>query len=166
MWFMRKTLTRLHGGVGLSLGVILLVIGISGSLLIFRDAIERSLNPDLWRVADQGSALPRHILTSRLEEAFPNDRIFALQMPRRRDEVLVAWMNDEHGVRVHIDPYSGRVLTARRPTETITGLLFVVHTSLLAGEAGESFNGIVALGLVGLLFTGILLWWPRCRQLR
>jgi uncharacterized iron-regulated membrane protein len=163
---MRKALIRLHGVVGLSIGAILVVIGISGSLLIFRDAIERSLNPDLWRVSDQGSALPLHVLISRLEETFPNDRIFALQMPKRRDEALVAWMQDEHGVRVHIDPYSGRVLRARYPKETMTGLLFLVHSSLLAGEVGESFNGMVALGLLGLVFTGAGLWWPRVKSLR
>lgn len=166
MWSMRKTLIRLHSVVGLSIGAILLVIGISGSVLIFRDAIERSLNPDLWRVSDQGSPLPVQVLVSRLEEAVPNDRIFALQMPRRRDEALVAWMKDEQGVRIHMDPYSGRVLTARDPKESITGLLFLVHSGLLAGEVGESFNGMMALGLLGLVFTGVLVWWPRVKSIR
>ncbi len=159
-------LVRLHSVMGLVLGAVLLVIGLTGSLLVFREAIERSLSPNLWQVPQQSAALPLHDMLARLEQIFPEDRLFALRMPRERGEALVAWMNDEHGLRVYLDPYSGRVLDARDPKETFTGFLFALHTSLLAGEAGESLNGVVGLGSLGLVLTGALLWRPSTRAFR
>lgn len=41
------------------------------------------------------------------------------------------------------------------------GWISLLHTELLAGEAGETAIGIGGLLLIGLCATGLVVWWPR-----
>lgn len=163
---MRKWIVHLHGLAGIVVGALLIVIALTGSVLVFRDDIEVALYPELWRVTAQDHPRPLSSLLAAVEQAYPADRLFAIRMPATRDRAVVIWLNDEEGRRVYVDPYSGRILGAHLPVQTVTGLLFLLHTSLLAGEAGETINGLGALMLLGLVATGIVLWWPGLRALR
>ena len=54
----RQTLIVTHRWVALAVGIVLVVIATSGAALVFEGAIDRALNPRLWRVAPAGALLP------------------------------------------------------------------------------------------------------------
>ena len=46
------------------------------------------------------------------------------------------------------------------------GVILLLHLYLLWGEAGETLNGGLAFGVLFLLLSGVVLWWPRPGQVR
>jgi len=82
---MRKLLLRLHLWAGSMAAAILLILGLTGSLLVFEDQIDRALNPQLWYVHPQGRRLSLNALTARVEEASHGRRVLAFGLSARDD---------------------------------------------------------------------------------
>ena len=162
----RRTLVWLHRWVGLLAGVLLAVIGLTGSALVFRAEIDRALNPRLLVVEPRGTARPLGDLVAAASAAFPDDVPRRVRFAQRADAPVEVWMGLKPDRFVYVDPYTARVLGARRPTEFLTGWLFEVHAHLLAGETGHLVVGIGALILVGLAISGLWVWWPGRRKVR
>ena len=92
---------------------------------------------------------------------YPGDTLSRLRMPQRRDGTYELWLGASPSRYVYADPYSGTLLGTRRPTEFLTGWLFLLHSQLLGGEVGRRVVGTGALCLVLLSMTGLVAWWPR-----
>ncbi len=161
----RHLLLALHRYVGVSAGLLLVLIGLTGSLLVFRDEIDEVLNPTLLRVAPREEFVPLQAVLNDVLRSYPHDRPVAIRLPRSAEGVYEIWMNGEEGLRVYIDPYTGEIRGSRFPIQTFTGFLFLAHAQLLGGEIGETIVGVGAFLLLGLGVTGIVLWWPGGKRL-
>ena len=59
------------------------------------------------------------------------------------------------------NPYTGADLGDSVPLGIwLVSKLLELHDDLLAGPTGRSVNGVGALLIVVLAFTGIVIWWP------
>ncbi|HEX5829368.1 MAG TPA: PepSY-associated TM helix domain-containing protein, partial [Gemmatimonadaceae bacterium] len=163
--FRRATMV-LHRWVGLVAGVLLAVMGLSGSALVFRAEIDRALNPHLLRVEVGESRQSLAAVVAAASATHPGERPRRLRMPPRPDGSIEVWMGSKPDRFVYVDPYTARVLGARRPTEFLTGWLFELHAYLLAGEIGHRTVGVAALVLVGLALSGLVVWWPGRAKVR
>jgi uncharacterized iron-regulated membrane protein len=68
---------------------------------------------------------------------------------------------DSHGsLKVYVDPYSGVVLGARAPRQSLVGSLRSLHVSLFSGRVGEGIVGVSGFALIALCLSGLVLWWP------
>lgn len=162
----RSAVVVVHRWLGLVAGLLLVVIGLSGSALVFRQEIDEALNPELLRVAPAPTRVPMQQLLDAARRAFPDEAPSRIRMPRTPEGVVEVWLGRAPSRYVYVDPYRGTVLGARRPTEFLTGWLFYLHTKLLAGAAGERVVGVGALVLAALSLTGLVLWRPRRRPRR
>lgn len=155
-------MVALHRWGGLLVGLVVAVLGLSGSALVFRDEIDRALNPHLLVVAPvaPGPARPLQPALDALAARFPDEPATRLRMPRRPDASVEVWLGAAPTRYAYVDPGTGRLLGDRRPTEFLTGWLFDLHAHLLAGEAGHQLAGWAAWGLVGLTLSGLVAWWP------
>src|SRR5713101_4381949 len=54
---MNRILFAFHRRMGLCAGIFLLLIGLSGSILVFHHSLERWLNPALYQIEPQGNRL-------------------------------------------------------------------------------------------------------------
>jgi len=160
---LRRAVFVVHLWVGLSLGLLAAVIGVTGSLLVFRHEIDSRLAPALLRVEPVGYAQPPEAMLAAVERAYPEERVQHLMMPPGPTDAAEFWMR-KGALRVFVDPYSGRVLGERRDDGGIMGRLFDFHTELLVGERGKTVVGIAGIGLIVLCLSGIVVWWPRGRQ--
>ncbi|HEU4628129.1 MAG TPA: PepSY-associated TM helix domain-containing protein [Gemmatimonadaceae bacterium] len=156
----RRVSVLLHRWVGLVLGLLLAVLGLSGSALVFRQEIDRALDPELQRVEVRETRQPLAAVVAAARAAHPEGTPWRVRMPRRADGPVEVWMGAKPDLFVYVDPYTARVLGARRPTEFLTGWLFELHAHLLAGKTGELVGGIGALALVALSLSGMVAWWP------
>ena len=141
-------------------------MGLTGSLLVFSEEIDRAANPSLLASAPGRDRAAFPDIEKTVAESFSTDRIYRIKMPRRADDVYEFWMNESEGRRVYVDRYSGDVLGAREFPETLRGKLFLLHTTLLAGAAGKTVVGVSALIVVLLGVSGILLWWRGLRNVK
>lgn len=157
----RRVVFNLHLYTGLAAGLLLVLSGLTGSLLVFREEIEGLVYPELMKTTPRGERVPVQAVLEAVGRASPQDRPFSIRLPRTPQQTYMVRMNGAHDLFVYADPYSGKILGAHRQEDTFTGWIALLHTQLLSGERGETILGIGAVLLVCMGVTGLLLWWPR-----
>lgn len=157
----RRFVFKLHLYTGLLAGLLLVLSGLTGSALVFREELEALAHPERLVVAPQGERVALDRVMQTVRRAYPGDRPFAIRMPRAPQEAYLIKLNSAHDRFVYVDPSNGRLLGAHRQKQSVLGWIVLLHTELLAGETGKTVLGIGGLLLVGLCVTGLVLWWPR-----
>lgn len=151
----------LHRVLGLVAGLVLIVTGLTGSALVFRQEIDSALNPRLLVVTPTAERAALQEVLDRVVETYGGEAPSRLRMPQRADGSYEIWLGPSPSRYVYADPYTGAILGARWPTEFLTGWLFLLHSRLLAGEVGHVVAGLAGASLVALSLSGLVLWWPR-----
>ncbi|AAZ96667.1 conserved hypothetical protein [Thiobacillus denitrificans ATCC 25259] len=157
----RRLVVKLHLYTGLFVGLLLAVTGLSGSVLVFREELEALAHQHLLVSDGSGERVAVADVVAAVQRAYPADKPFAIRVPRAPQETYLVKLNNAHDRFVYVDPYDGSILGTHRQRETVLGWLALLHTELLAGEAGETVVGVGGLLLLGLGATGVVLWWPR-----
>jgi len=164
---LRRWLLTAHQWIGLFAAMFLMVIGVTGSALVFEGEIDRALNPATSYVTVRERMLPLETLVARGLAAAPTDPdtgmpkdtvtgIRIAEQPGLANEVLL-----QSGLLATIDPYTGKVLGVRDRETSLARRLHVLHTSLLADDFGERIVAFMCIALLFLAISGVYLWWPR-----
>lgn len=162
---MRKRLWQLHSWLGLIAGLGLLVIGLTGSLLVFHDELESVLNPTFIRVepADHGR-LPFDMLFTESRRQLPDHIVagWSVRTPAEAtyaDVLYVVRRGTTDWNVATLNPYTGQVLAApRKGTETFTGWLLELHYAFFTDHAGMAVAGLFAVVLCLLGVTGVWIY--------
>lgn len=152
---LRALLAWLHLWVGLSVGLVFAVIGLSGSALVFHDELLRWQHPQLAA----GSAVADPAVIERIVASDAAEGVVALQLPSQSMPHWLGFQAD--GRRIHFAADDGRVLLERSTANDPLLWLHELHTHLLAGETGEAVAGVIGLVSVALMLVGLTLWWPQ-----
>ncbi len=160
---------RLHWLVGLTIGVVLAIMGTTGALLSFEDEILTTLTPRLNAHKNSPQPLPLSALLNAVAKQRPGLSVSFLQMSSLSDRpILVGLIPPDHkggrAERALADPYSGDVLGAPVGIdffETVRNLHR--YLALPGGERGigRSITGIAAICLLFLTLSGL---WLRMRR--
>ncbi|BCX88348.1 hypothetical protein MIN45_P0717 [Methylomarinovum tepidoasis] len=168
----RRWAFRLHRWLALGTALLLVLLGLSGSLLVYRDPLYRLLHPQT-RIQIDGQPAP---LGRLLDAAFtlypPDSGVWRLVLPGRAGEPAKAtYVSDdpfegpEGEVIVWIDPYRAEVLRAfEKDRDWFEGWLYRFHSTWLL-EEGKLLTAALGTVLVILIATGLSLWWPTRRRL-
>lgn len=155
---MRNSLLLFHRWVALVTSVLILVVAVTGSALVFEGAMDRGLNPHLWRVTPGSHPLSLDSLAAHASSAVGAPVTgFSLSLDPGR-----AWVGTIRGGQVFVDPYSGAVLGKRTGSEfarTLPALLHALHTSLMKEGVGSTVVALVTLAALLLTLTGVVIWW-------
>ena len=160
----RTLCSKLHLYVGLALSGLLVMLSLTGSALVFRDAIDRALNPELLQVEPDGEQVGLTQMLRRVRTAYAQTTPHLIGFPQAPDQPYKVWL--KNGKEVYVDPYRGTVLGLRSSQEGVMNTLFALHAELLAGQTGAWIVGVSGLLLLLLSGTGIVLWWPALRMTR
>lgn len=151
----RAALSWLHLWVGLTVGTLFALVGLSGSVLVFHADLLQWQHPQL---AARAPVADGHVLESVLEDWAPRG-LSAIDFPR---DAIPAWQGYfEDGSRRYFAPDDGALLLTRTTGNDWLLWLHEFHVDLLAGEAGHQVLGVVGWIALGLLLSGLYLWWPR-----
>ncbi len=160
MAWIRWISSKIHLWVGLALSALIIVLSVTGSVLVFRDTLDRWLRPDLMQVTPHPSqrSLDEAVRAARAEH--PDITPSTIELPTRPDAPVVIWLESGEG-HVYVDPYRGTVLGRRSAHEGWMNTFHQLHVYLFSGTMGLTVVGGSGLLLVLLSFTGLVLWWPR-----
>jgi len=158
----RKYVVLAHRWVGLTLGLIIAVLGLSGSILVFEHEIDAALNPALLRVEPQSTPQSFNAIVQAAADAHPGWS--ARYFQRGSDDPAASYMvmlrgPDQAEKQVYINPYTLAVLGERSGLSAIT-VVRHIHGELLMGEPGSIFVGVLSFLCVAFVLVGIVLWWP------
>lgn len=165
----KAALLHVHSIVGLAISLVLSLIAITGTMMSFEDEIGASLNAGMMRVeARSAPMLTPDGLIARLQAVHDLGKVSAVTMSSDPSAaVRIRFARSEGGARpssVYVDPYDGHLLGTPRGEDFFATVRRLHRWLLLPGDAngyGRQITGVVAIGLIVLLISGIVLRWPR-----
>ena len=165
--YLKSVFFRLHWISGITAGLVLAVVGVTGALLGFEAESIRLLNPALQIQGAHGAPMPLGALIDAAKAARPDDRVRGIAWEGDDAALIVRMSNGrERGtLPVAVDPYRGAVLGIPRGTaffETVEQL----HRNLAAGPVGRQLVGASTAILIVLAISGVWLRWPRRPSLK
>jgi sulfite reductase (NADPH) flavoprotein alpha-component len=161
----RKIWLLLHRYLGISAGLVLAVVGVTGALLSFEDEILGIINRDVVQVEQRPFAAPLQpdILYRKTAENFPDRRVQGFTFFDVPEASVKVNLSDPNGGRRgedwYIDPFTAQVLGS---VQGVSAMHFIedIHRRLLAGETGKALVGASALILIFMALSGIYLRLP------
>jgi len=157
---MRRIAAWFHRYLGLALGSLLLISGLTGSAIVFKMPIDAWLNPDLLLVTVQQERVALDWILNKVQQALPSEQAGVVFFPSAPTQALEIWFRGGD-LRAYVDPYTGAVLGSRHTNDFLMGFLVDLHIHLLSGETGEQLMGWSGLGAIVLSMLGLWLWWPK-----
>lgn len=161
---MKKTLFQLHWLFGISAGLVLALMGITGALYSFQDELLRAFNADVLKVEVRAEGvLPPAELVRRVE-AQQHDKVAMLWVDVRAGNAARVFFTPPPGERRgqlrYADPYTGE-LKGEAAGQGFFNLMLNLHRFLAMGDTGRQITGACTLMLVFFCLSGLYLRWPR-----
>jgi uncharacterized iron-regulated membrane protein len=159
---LRRVLRRVHLWLALSLGVLIVLLGLSGSVLVYRAEIDRALNPNLWQAGKAVTDSRLDAVVESVAKAYPDGMLRFVRLPAGPSASYEAWIQYPDGItRVYIAPDGTTLLGARGEHAGLIGILDAFHNHLFIGGSLEHVLGLAAAGGLIAVLSGVTLWWPR-----
>lgn len=161
----RNMLFQIHWFLGITAGLMLAVMGVTGASISFEPEILAALNPD--RPVAGGARLSGPELIDRFARQKPQATITRLTVPAGSSEpTLVGYTlpgsKERHVER--IDPASGRLLGALRGSGVFE-VMEDLHRWLALPDGGDGIGrqitGFSAIALIYFALSGLYLRWPK-----
>lgn len=167
---------RLHRWVGLASGLVVFIVSLSGAVYVWEAELFAAGHRALVRVDAGAARADASTLVAAAQRVLADgrqvQRLTIYRDPGRAAVALSARANP-HAVtsfeeydwydEVYLDPATARVLGVVDRTREWTFLTRRLHTSLWLAEGGTQVVAVATLLFVGMLLTGLVLWWPRTR---
>ena len=162
---LRRAWVQIHLWLGLTLGVVGALLGLTGSILVYDHELDTLLNPQRYAISGPHVALPLADYAQRTEQALGNGaRPTGMRLPDREEGPVMVFararMDAGPFQRVYLDPPTGRVLDTGTGRDFL-GTLHALHESLMLREYnGREIVGVVGIAMLISSLSGIYLWWP------
>ncbi|MGI2903686.1 PepSY-associated TM helix domain-containing protein [Tolypothrix sp. VBCCA 56010] len=167
---LRDIVFYLHQYIGFFVGLVLLIVGLTGSLLVFEQDFDHFMIAQQYGIItpQQVQLSPESVVnTIEAKYAARGDlHLFRIYLPDTPSSPYVGQLSstDEQRTEVFVNPYTGKIIGERISDKTLIGMLLKLHVSLMAGETGTIIVGIAAFLMCILTITGLVLW-PGWRKL-
>lgn len=168
---LRNWIRRIHLWLGLSIGLLLAILGVSGSALVFYVEIDALLHPEIRAKANapkpgwDSPAWDRALVTA--QETWLGEAgrwSFDATAPQGAIAARRYASAGGHGhsfQMIWFSPDGDRVLRVERWGATTMTWLYDLHRNYLAGDLGNKIVGWSGVVMLVLLLSGLFAWWPR-----
>ena len=170
----RQSLVTAHRWLGLGLLVWFVMLGLTGSVLVYQEEIDAWLNPHLlFDPAPKRTPSAQWVLDSALN-SFPAAAVERIRMPQRPGEVYRLVLRERAQVRIGSPRFeamfssSEAALLGRRRLDTyglsapeLMRTVYDLHHRVLLGNPGKTAVGIVGGLLLVMISLGFLIALPR-----
>jgi uncharacterized iron-regulated membrane protein len=166
---------KLHLWLALSAGFGFALLGLTGSLSVYREDIDEWLNPDLVIEHPKGDYQSLDKIIAAVRAAHPDRHgAWTLEMPRSPHGMITVWFDKPREtyfewyapLMVSVNPYTAEVVAGRFWGETFTTWVWDLHSHLLLSLTGRNLVGGLGLLLMLSACSGLYLWWPGVSGLR
>lgn len=168
----RATWLKIHLYLALIAGFFFALMGLTGSISVYREELDSLLNPQLVIEQPSGKRQSLDKIMAAVQAAHPNRYgSWTLEMPRSAHGMITVWYDKPREtffelyapLVVSVNPYTAEVVANRFWGQTATTWLLDLHTQLRLDRFGWNTVGILGLLLMVSIGTGVYLWWPGLR---
>lgn len=179
----KKWAGKLHLWFGLSVGLIIFIVSLSGTMYVFKDEIQNQLRKDVLFVkAETVTKQPLSVevlkekITLELNEKYPVSSV-EIPLDKSKSYKFIFYEKDKKAWNyfdevkinklIYVNQYTGEVLGIYNEKYDLFPILKSIHWSLLLkADWGKYVVGIPVVLFVIMLITGIILWWPKNKNAR
>ncbi|NIJ44444.1 putative iron-regulated membrane protein [Wenyingzhuangia heitensis] len=166
----RKINDWLHLWLGLTSGIIVFIVSITGCFYAFQQEINDVLEP--WRFVEKQNAdfVPPSQLIDTAKVYMPNQQPSGLTYSDAEGAAAIGFVSRANGVRsftaIFINPYTGKFIKKQQLSGSgeFDFFRFIIdgHRTLwLPRNIGRPVVGIATLIFVFLMISGLIMWWPK-----
>ncbi len=177
----KKTVMKIHRWLGLTSGLLVFLISISGVIYTFHEEIFNALHAEsIYINPSEKQALPLdslfHIVQAELGEEHPityvnayvdEDLAWRFKAYRYNPEKITYFSWCEFDYVVYVNQYTGEILEKINHKYEFFQLVKMFHWSFwLRTEIGQPIVGWTVVVFLISIIAGILWWWPRNNKFR
>lgn len=164
---LRRAVRKAHLWLGLGLGGLLVLLGLTGSILVFYPELDALLHPE---IRAEGAGPPdwdRALATVRA--AYPDKPgPWRFEVTGRPGAIPARYYDppertghDFRPMMVWLSPDGGAVVRRDYWGEYAMTFIYDLHYRLLLGQIGGKVLGWLGFAMLALLLSGLWAWWPR-----
>lgn len=163
----KKTIRNIHLWLGLTSGIVVFLIAITGCLYAFQEEIQNIT--EQYRFVEKQSA--PFLLPTQLEDIarkeLPGKQLHAIKYNGREKsaEAIFYHYEPSYYYIVYLNPYTGKVLEKANMDEGFFRFILDGHFYLwLPHEIGQVVCASATLVFLFMVITGLILWWPKNKK--
>ncbi len=166
--WLRKAMFQVHLWSGIGIGLYVLLVSLTGSIVVYSNELYRAATPAPIIVTGSGARLTDAQLKGAAASAYPGYKVFNVSRGRNPDQAVTISLQGATGIKNRLfDPYTGADLGDSVPRGIrLVSQLLKLHDDLLGGPTGRKVNGVGAFLVVILTVTGMVVWWPGIKAWR
>ena len=160
----KKTFFQIHWFLGITAGLILSIMGVTGAIYSYEQPIQKWLNPNSFTVQVENKAkLTPAEIYQHFQTESPETKINSITIAKAPDEsssINIVKEGARKGYTMMINPYTAEVLPEIKGKEFFQ-FIQQLHRNLTAGEFGKQITGASTLMLIFFVLSGLYLRWPK-----
>lgn len=161
--WLRRASFQVHLWIGLAIGLYIVMLSITGSVLVYRNELDRFFATPRPPYDAKATVLTSDQLRSIAQRLYPDYTITHVgeRISRRNPTLEVGFERGAEKKARLFNPYTGEELG-----DSVTqGEYFVLwlarlHDELLFGHPGRFWNGVLSAVATVLFLSGLVVWWP------
>jgi uncharacterized iron-regulated membrane protein len=160
--WLRRALFQVHLWTGIGLGFYVVLMSVTGSAVVFRRELTRSLAREPRVATGAGARMSEDALKQAAKRAYPGYEVTRVSLRKNLDEASEVWLErSDKKLQRLFNPYTGADLG----DSIRLGFRFVLwlvdlHDNLLLAQTGRLINAAAGMVTVLLALTGAVIWWP------
>lgn len=175
---MKKVIGQVHLWLGLTSGLVVFIISVTGCVYVFEEELKAWAYTDREEIVAAENAVKKplsQLLAIAQQEVGKEHPIQNIEVPVAGNQTYSfrpAQIRDNKAFthfgeivyqrKVYINPYTGEVVKNENTKYEFFTLILRLHRNLLLNrKVGSIIIGSSVIIFVGLLITGIVLWWPK-----
>ena len=162
---LKQLVRKAHLVLGLTAGLVVFVVGLTGTAFVFMEEIMDLVNREALTVAVPAPGTPRRStdeLVATYRRQFPEQEIVRYSTYRAPDRSVYILGFGPELHNVYLNPYTGRIIKVDRASISFFFYDIILHRTLFLGETwGKGIIGVCTVIFVLQLLGGLVLWWPR-----
>ena len=163
----KKFIGKIHLWLGLTSGLVVLFLGITGCILAFEIEIRTITDPEQFSPPENKPYLPPSFLKDQAEKHFDGKKLSSLEYPAKGRSVIASYYDADHYKLAALNPYSGKVLKVKNMNRDFFRIIINGHYYLwLPPSIGQPIVASATLIFLIMMITGVVLWWPKNKAAR
>ena len=165
----KKITGKIHLWLGLSSGIIIVFLGITGCILAFEQEIKSFTEPYQYVKPENKQVLPPGRLQQIAAAQLPGKILHSISYSGNDKSAQALFYNGdpEYYYIVYINQYTGEVLKVKNEDADFFRVILNGHYYLwLPPSIGQPIVATATLIFLIMLISGLVLWWPRNKAAR
>ncbi|MDD2284199.1 MAG: PepSY-associated TM helix domain-containing protein [Paludibacter sp.] len=161
---MRKFFLALHKWLPIPVGIILVIVCLSGSILVFQDELQEWAHPERYFVKTTAQQpIPLEQLIPLVNSQLTDNRVKDVRINADAGRTYAMGLAEGFRVTAYVIQYTGKVTDVFSYRKSPFFVLMKLHRWLFDDTRtwGKYSVGISTLIFVFILITGLIIWFPK-----